>query len=77
VAQHRNTDFRARFAFEYKSFMKWAGMLVWTIQIARRKPEWFQTNSDCQQGVGTFPEKKKEHYYREAKMHSATNTQQK
>ena len=39
--------------------MKWAGMLVWTIQIARRKPEWFQTNSDCQQGVGTFPEKKK------------------
>jgi hypothetical protein len=39
--------------------MKWAGMLVWTIQIAPRKPEWFQTNSDCQQGVGTFPDKKK------------------
>jgi hypothetical protein len=38
--------------------MKWAGMFVWTIQIAPRKPVWFQTNSNCQQGVGTFPEKK-------------------
>jgi hypothetical protein len=43
-----------------QSFMKSAGVLVWTIQIAPRKPEWFQTtNDDCQQGIGTFPEKKR------------------
>jgi hypothetical protein len=40
--------------------MKWAGMFVWTIQIAARKPEWFRrTNDDCQPGDGTFPENKR------------------
>jgi hypothetical protein len=39
--------------------MKWAGMLVGTIQITRRKPEWYQTKSDCKQDIEKKKKKKK------------------